>query len=68
MVGAHEAVAPLIQTLNHDTSQIVRKSAIRSLGQLGGPQALQAVERAASNPDIMLANMAQKALEKLKKQ
>jgi hypothetical protein len=29
---------------------------------------VQAIERAASNPDIMLANMAQKALEKLKKQ
>jgi HEAT repeat protein len=66
MIGASEAVDPLIQTLNHDASQIVRKSAIRSLGQIGGPRAMQAVERSASDPDIILAHMAKKAMEKRK--
>jgi HEAT repeat protein len=67
MIGANKAVDPLIQTLDHDASQIVRKSAIRSLGQIGGPQAMRAVERAASYQDVILATMAQKAMEKLKK-
>jgi HEAT repeat protein len=63
MIGTSEAVAPLIQALNHDASLIVRKSAIRSLDQISGPQAIKAVERAASDPDIIIANMAKKALE-----
>jgi hypothetical protein len=40
---------------------------IRSLGQIGGPKALETVERFVSGPDVMLAETARKAVEKIKK-
>jgi HEAT repeat protein len=64
MIGAREAVPPIIQLLASDQSTIVKKSALRSLGKIGGPKALQAVEPYASSPDVMLAAMAKQVIEK----
>ncbi len=67
MIGAHDAEGPLTRILETDKSRIVKKSAIRSLGQLGGPRALHAVEPFVSHPDALLADMAKKAVEMIKK-
>jgi HEAT repeat protein len=63
MIGAREAIDPLIHLLDSDKSRIVKKSAIRSLGQIGGPKALRAVEPFIDRPDAILADMAKKAVE-----
>jgi HEAT repeat protein len=47
-----------------DPSAIVKRSAIRSLGQIGGPKAMEAVKSFISSPDVMLATMAKRVLEK----
>jgi HEAT repeat protein len=62
---AVDAVLPLIQSLN-DVSQIVRKSAIRSLGQIGDPRALEIIEHAVSDSNQVVANMAKTVMEQLK--
>lgn len=67
MIGAREAADPLVHLLESDTSQVVKKSVIRSLGQIGGPKALQAVEPFKDNPDAILADMAKKAVEMITK-
>ncbi len=67
MIGAREAIDPLIHLLDSDKSHIVKKSAIRSLGQIGGPKALRAVERFETSPDAILAVMAKRAIEMIKK-
>lgn len=68
MIRAREAVAPLIQVLDIEISRVVRKSAIRSLGQIGDSTALSAVERFVSHPDPALADAAKKSVERLRKQ
>jgi len=68
MIRAKEAVAPLIQVLDADNSRVIRKSALRSLGQIGDPKAFGAVERFISHADPTLADAAKKASEMLKKQ
>jgi HEAT repeat protein len=68
MIRAKDAVAPLLQVLDADNSRVTRKSALRSLGQIGDPKALGAVERFVSHPDPALADAAKKAVEVLKKQ
>src|SRR3990170_2226374 len=65
ILKADAAVLPLMQALN-DTSYIVRKSAARSLGQIEDPRALEALERAVSDSDRVVADMAQQALAKLR--
>jgi HEAT repeat protein len=67
MIGANEAVAPLVTVLDADKSRVVKKSAIRSLGQIGDPKALHAVERYVNGMDTTLSDTAKKALEMLKK-
>ena len=67
MIRAHDAVVPLIQVLDAEMSRIIRKSGIRSLGQIGDPKALKAVERFVSHADPTLADAAKKAVEMLKK-
>ncbi len=67
MIRAREAVAPLVQSLDTETSRVVRKSAIRSLGQIGDPAALNAVEWFVSHPDPTLADAAKQAVGRLKK-
>jgi HEAT repeat protein len=64
MIGTRDAIEPLIQLLASDPSAIVKRSAIRSLGQVGGPKAVQAVESFMSGPDVILAAMAKQVLEK----
>jgi HEAT repeat protein len=64
MIGAREAIPPIIQLLAGDQSPIVKKSAIRSLGKIGGPKAMLAIEPYASSPDAILAAMAKQAIEK----
>jgi HEAT repeat protein len=68
MIGAAEAAPELVLLLERDPSSIVKKSAIRSLGQIGGTKALVAVEPFVSGPDVLLAEMARKAVEMIKKQ
>ena len=68
MICAREAVAPLIQVLDTEISRVVRKSAIRSLGQIGDSTGLSAVEQFVSHPDPTLADAAKKAVERLRKQ
>jgi len=68
MICAREAVAPLVQVLDAEISRVIRKSAIRSLGQIGDPKALRAVERFVSHSDPALADAAKKAVEMLKQQ
>jgi HEAT repeat protein len=63
MIGAREAIDPLIRLLDSDASRVVKKSAIRSLGQIGGPKALRAVEPFKASTDAVLADMAKKAVE-----
>jgi HEAT repeat protein len=67
MIGAHDAEASLIQILATDESRIIRKSAIRSLGQIGGPNTLPAVKPYLSDPDPLLSDMAKKAVEMINK-
>jgi HEAT repeat protein len=67
MIDAREAIDPLIHLLDSDKSHIVKKSAIRSLGQIGGPKALRAVEPFRDNPDAILADMAKKAFAMITK-
>jgi HEAT repeat protein len=67
MICAKDAVAPLVQLLDIDNSRVIRKSAIRSLGQIGDPKAFGAVERFVSHSDPTLADAAKKAVEILKK-
>ena len=64
MIGSREAISPIIQLLAVDRSPIVKKSAIRSLGQIGGTKALQAIEPFTSSPDVILAAVAKQAIEK----
>jgi len=68
MIRARETVAPLIQVLETEISRVVRKSAIRSLGQIGDSAALSVVERFVSHPDPTLADAAKKSVERLRKQ
>jgi len=62
MIGAREAIDPLIHLLDSDDSRIVKKSAIRSLGQIGGQKSLRAVEPFLASPDAILADTAKKAV------
>jgi len=64
MIGMREAIDPVIQVLASDPSPVVKKSAIRSLGQIGGPRAMQAVEPFISSSDVVLAAMAKQVLER----
>jgi len=64
MIAAREAISPLIQLLAVDQSPLVKKSAIRSLGQIGGLTALRAIEPYTSSPDVELAETAKQAIEK----
>jgi HEAT repeat protein len=63
MIGAAEAIDHLIRMLESDKSQIVKKSVIRSLAQIGGQKALRAVEPFKDSPEVILADMAKKAVE-----
>jgi HEAT repeat protein len=63
LIEAREAIDPLIRLLDSDASRVVKKSAIRSLGQIGGPKALRAVEPFKASTDAVLADMAKKAVE-----
>jgi HEAT repeat protein len=64
MIGMRDAIGSLIQVLASDPSAVVKRSAIRSLGQIGGPKAMQAVESFISSPDAILATMAKQVHEK----
>jgi len=67
MICDHDAEASLIQVLETDESRIVKKSALRSLGQIGGPKTIPAVKPFLSDPDPLLADMAKKAIELINK-
>jgi len=67
MIGARDAEASLIRVLETDKSRIVRKSTIRSLGQIGGPKTISAVKPFLSDPDPLLSDMAKKAIEMINK-
>ena len=67
MIGAYDAEAALLKTLATDESRIVRKSAIRSLGQIGGPKTIAVVKPYLSDPDPLLSDMAKKAVEMISK-
>jgi HEAT repeat protein len=64
MIGTREATGPLVQLLAGDQSSIVKRSAIRSLGQIGGTTAMQAIEPFTVSPDGTLAAMAKQVIEK----
>lgn len=67
MLASRDCIPPLIHVLDTDSSRIVKKSAIRSLGQIGDPKALHAVERYVNSLDATLSDTAKKAVEMLNK-
>ena len=64
ILKAKDAVSPLIKSLN-DPSSIVKKSVIRSLGQIGDKKALEYIELAQSDKNKVVAHMAETVLAQL---
>ena len=50
-----------------DSSPAVRKSVVRSLGQLGDPIAADSLSRMTTDPDIAVVTSAKEALETITK-
>ncbi len=67
LIRTKEAVAPLSDLLATEASRVVRKSIIRSLGQIGGPDALRSVTPFTTHGDSLLAETAKTALAQIRK-
>ena len=65
MIGSKDAVGRLALAIE-DASYIVRKNAVRSLGQIGGAAAEKAIERAVSDSHQMVSKMAAEALARIR--
>ncbi len=62
---AEPALQALIEALDRDGDRVVRQQAADALGRIGSPNAVPALQRAASDKDGILANKAREALAKI---
>jgi HEAT repeat protein len=63
---AREAVAPVIEALSHEVSNVRKESAI-ALGEIGDPKAIPALEKARLDADPDVRKLAQLALASIVK-